>query len=173
MNPSQAKILVTEDETFIADLYSHVLQKAGYQVKTANDGQTALNVLAQEPFNLLLLDIMMPGINGLEVLRQWKLKNPQSPMIVLLLTNLGQDSVIKEGFELGAQGYLIKSSMTPEQVVIEVQNALKSLTGEQTNNTPTQPQPSQATLPPQPAATNQPAHEPSLPTNPPTPPQKQ
>ena len=69
---------------------------------------------------------MMPGMNGLEVLRQWKLKNPQSTMIVLLLTNLGQDSVIKEGFELGAQGYLIKSSMTPEQVVVEVQNALKA-----------------------------------------------
>lgn len=126
MNPSQAKILITEDETFIADLYSHVLQKAGFQVKTANDGQAALNTLSAEQFNLMLLDIMMPGMNGLEVLRQWKLKNPQSTMIVLLLTNLGQDSVIKEGFELGAQGYLIKSSMTPEQVVVEVQNALKA-----------------------------------------------
>lgn len=126
MDPSQAKILITEDETFIADLYAHVLQKAGFQVKTANDGQTALNTLSTEQFNLMLLDIMMPGMNGLEVLRQWKLKNPQSTMIVLLLTNLGQDSVIKEGFELGAQGYLIKSSMTPEQVVVEVQNALKA-----------------------------------------------
>ena len=125
MNPSQ-KILITEDETFIADLYAHVLTKAGFQVKTANDGQTALTTLSSEQFNLMLLDIMMPGMNGLEVLRQWKLKNPQSTMIVLLLTNLGQDSVIKEGFELGAQGYLIKSSMTPEQVVVEVQNALKA-----------------------------------------------
>lgn len=159
MNPTQLKILVTEDETFIADLYSHVLQKAGYAVKTANDGQTALNILAQEQFNLMLLDIMMPGMNGLEVLRQWKLKNPHSQMTILLLTNLGQDSVIKEGFELGAQGYLIKSSMTPDQVVIEVQKALKNVSA--TTPTPqadtTSPAPVAQPTAPEPNISPQPA----------------
>lgn len=118
------KILLVEDETFIADLYAYQLNKNGYQVKVANDGQTGLKLLETETFDLLLLDIMLPGMNGLEILRQFKSKNPQSTMPVLLLTNLGQDAVIKEGFSLGAQGYLIKASYTPEQIVNEIKNAL-------------------------------------------------
>jgi two-component system, OmpR family, copper resistance phosphate regulon response regulator CusR len=118
------KIILIEDETFIADLYSYQLQKAGFIVKAAGDGATGLKLLEQEKFDLLLLDIMLPGMNGLEVLRDWRKQNPTSTMIVLLLTNLGQDAVIKEGFTLGAQGYLIKASYTPEQIVAEIKNAL-------------------------------------------------
>lgn len=118
------KILVVEDEAFIADLYSRQLTLAGYSVKVASDGLTGLKTLEADQYDLLLLDIMLPGLNGLELLKQWRAKSPQSSMPVLLLTNLGQDAVIKEGFELGAQGYLIKASYTPDQVVNEVRNAL-------------------------------------------------
>lgn len=118
------KILIIEDETFIADLYARELTKAGFQVQVANDGTTGLATLEQGPFDLLLLDIMLPGINGLQVLKQWKMKNLMSTMPVLLLTNLGQDEVIKEAFNLGASGYLIKAAYTPQQIVNEVQNAL-------------------------------------------------
>ncbi len=122
---AQRKILIIEDEIFIADLYARQLTKAGYLVKTVNDGTAGLQTLSEEQFDLLLLDIMLPGINGLEVLRQWKVKNPNSSMVVLLLTNLGQDTVIKEGFQLGAQGYLIKAAYTPDQVLAEVKKALE------------------------------------------------
>jgi len=118
------KILLVEDETFIADLYSRQLTKAGFDVKTTNDGISGLKDLESADFDLLLLDIMLPGMNGLELLKQWRTKQPKSTMPVLLLTNLGQDEVIKEGFALGAQGYLIKAGYTPEQVVNEVQNVL-------------------------------------------------
>lgn len=118
------KILVVEDESFIADLYARQLTLAGYTVKVAKDGLVGLKTLETETFDLLLLDIMLPGLNGLELLKQWRAKSPQSTMPVLLLTNLGQDAVIKEGFDLGAQGYLIKASYTPDQVVNEVKNAL-------------------------------------------------
>lgn len=122
---STKKILLVEDETFIADLYAHQLSKAGFEVKIANDGATGLKLLDQESFDLLLLDIMLPGINGLEILRQWKATHAQSSMPVILLTNLGQDAVIKEGFTLGAQGYLIKASYTPEQIVNEIKNVFE------------------------------------------------
>lgn len=125
MSDSPKKILIIEDEVFIADLYARQLTRAGYTVKTAGDGTTGLNTLMQESFDLLLLDIMLPGINGLEILREWKQKNPTSSMVVLLLTNLGQDTVIKQGFELGAQGYLIKAAYTPDQVLSEVKKALE------------------------------------------------
>lgn len=118
------KILLVEDETFIADLYARQLIKAGFEVKTAKDGTSGLKMLEDEAFDLLLLDIMLPGMNGLELLKQWRSKHAKSTMPVLLLTNLGQDEVIKEGFALGAQGYLIKAGYTPEQVVNEVKNAL-------------------------------------------------
>jgi DNA-binding response OmpR family regulator len=124
MNPEAKKILIVEDETFIAKLYSEQLIKAGFHVDTAPDGTKGLELLSVNQYDLLLLDIMLPGMNGLQVLKEWKTKNPQAQMLVLLLTNLGQDDVIKEAFNLGAQGYLIKAAYTPQQIVTEVQTAL-------------------------------------------------
>ena len=124
MNPKDKKILLVEDEDFIRELYVRQLTKEGFVVKSAFDGQSGLNSLKSEQFDLLLLDIMLPGMNGLQLLREFKTQNPNSPMITILLTNLGQEAVIKEGFELGAQAYLIKASYTPDQVVGEVKNAL-------------------------------------------------
>lgn len=141
MDPNSKKILLVEDEDFIRDLYVRQLTKEGFQVKSAPDGQTGLNALKAEAFDLLLLDIMLPGMNGLQLLREFKTNNPQSPMITILLTNLGQEAVIKEGFELGAQAYLIKASYTPDQVVTEVKNALGS--GQATPPPNVQPGPTQ------------------------------
>lgn len=128
------KILLIEDEPSIRDLYSRQLIKAGYQVDPAEDGNKGLELLKADTYDLLLLDIMLPGINGLQVLREFKTQNPNSQMKVILLTNLGQDTVIKEGFTLGANAYLIKASYTPDQIVTEVNNLL---TG-QTSNLATQ-----------------------------------
>ncbi len=124
MDPTTKRILLVEDEDFIRELYTRQLSKAGFFIQSAADGQAGLEMLKKEPFDLLLLDIMLPGINGLQLLREFKTNNPNSPMITILLTNLGQEAVIKEGFELGAQAYLIKASYTPDQVVTEVKNAL-------------------------------------------------
>lgn len=124
MGPSPKKILLVEDEDFIRELYVRQLTNAGFSVKFAVDGQSGLDMLRSETFDLLLLDIMLPGMNGLQLLREFKTQNPSSKMITILLTNLGQEAVIKEGFELGAQAYLIKASYTPDQVVNEVKNAL-------------------------------------------------
>lgn len=132
MNPK--KILLVEDEDFIRELYVRQLTKAGFVVKSAADGQTGLEALKSETFDLLLLDIMLPGMNGLQLLREFKTQNPNSQMMTILLTNLGQEAVIKEGFELGAQAYLIKASYTPDQVVNEVRSALFG------TNTPSAPQ---------------------------------
>lgn len=144
MNPDitqNKKILLVEDEDFIRDLYVRQLSKAGFIIKSAVDGQSGLNLLKNESFDLLLLDIMLPGMNGLQLLRDFKLQNPNSQMITILLTNLGQEAVIKEGFELGASAYLIKASYTPDQVVEEVKNAL--FKPKPTSTPPTTPIPAQ------------------------------
>lgn len=146
MNPQplqSKKILLVEDEDFIRELYVRQLTKAGFLVKSAVDGQSGLSMLKSETFDLLLLDIMLPGMNGLQLLREFKTQNPSSPMITILLTNLGQEAVIKEGFELGAQAYLIKASYTPDQVVSEVKNALFGTGQSQGTPPPSNPAPAQ------------------------------
>jgi DNA-binding response OmpR family regulator len=133
MADQQQKILLVEDEDMIRELYTRQLTKAGFYIKAVATGEDGIKALEAEQFDIALLDIMLPGINGLQVLREFKVKNPHSPMIVVMLTNLGQESVIKEGFDLGANAYLIKTSYTPDQIVQEVKNALA---GKTTNTNP-------------------------------------
>jgi DNA-binding response OmpR family regulator len=128
MADQQQKILLVEDEDMIRELYTRQLTKAGFYIKAVASGEDGVKALEAEQFDIALLDIMLPGINGLQVLREFKVKNPHSPMIVVMLTNLGQESVIKEGFDLGANAYLIKTSYTPDQIVQEVKNALAGKT---------------------------------------------
>lgn len=115
------KILVVEDDEFLRELYNELLKGEGYDVTLAIDGEEGLNQISEGGFELILLDIMLPKMDGLEILRHIKAKPPKLPNgPVVLLTNLGQDSIIKEGFALGASGYLIKSAMNPDQVLSEV-----------------------------------------------------
>lgn len=124
MEPPQAetrkKILVVEDDNLIREMYLDELTRAGFLVSVAASGEEGLKILQQNQFDLALLDILLPGINGLEVLKQIK-QNPQTQHLkVVLLTNLGQEATIKEGFKIGALGYLIKSAYNPDQIVQEI-----------------------------------------------------
>lgn len=121
---TQKKILLVEDDEMIRELYARQLMKAGVNIKAVASAEDGLEALKTDSFDVILLDIMLPGMNGLQMLREFKLKNPNSKTVVILLTNLGQESVIKEGFDLGAQAYLIKTSYTPDQIVTEVKNIL-------------------------------------------------
>ena len=115
------KILVVEDDQFLRELYNELLVEEGYSVDLAADGEEGLNKVLVGGYDLVLLDIMLPKMDGLEILRRVKDKHPATPNgPVVLLTNLGQDSIIKEGFNLGASGYLIKSAMNPDQVLSEI-----------------------------------------------------
>lgn len=115
------KILVVEDDKFLRELYDELLKEEGYEVTLAEDGEKGLAQIQKGGFDLILLDIMLPKIDGLEILRRVKNKPPEKQNgSTVLLTNLGQDSIIKEGFSLGASGYLIKSAMNPDQVLSEV-----------------------------------------------------
>lgn len=119
-----ARIILIEDEDYIRDLYKRQLDNAGLPTDAFASGQQGLSAINQNHYDLLLLDIMLPDTNGLQILKDVKQNPSTSKMSVVLLTNLGQDVIIKEGFELGAEGYLIKASLTPNQVVQEVKNAL-------------------------------------------------
>ncbi len=118
------KILLIEDDEFIRDIYHDELTTNGFLVDGVGTGKAGFDKLAQNQYDLILLDIMLPDVNGLEILRKIK-ENPATAKIkVILLTNLGQDAIIKDGFKLGAEKYLIKVSLNPEQVVAEVKDCL-------------------------------------------------
>lgn len=119
-----AKLLLVEDEDFIRDLYKRQFEKSGFIIDAIATGNDGLNAALKNIYDLIILDIMLPDLNGIEILKQLKQNETVRNIPVVLLTNLGQDDVIKEGFKFGAVGYLIKAAYTPEQVVKEVTSIL-------------------------------------------------
>jgi len=128
-NSNGKKVLVVEDDFFVRDLYSRELNREGFEVSAAEDGAEGLLKAIEEKPDIILLDIMLPKMSGLDVLKKVKEKEETKNIPVVLLTNLGQESVIREGFTLGAVGYLIKAAYTPTQVIEEVKKFLKEASG--------------------------------------------
>lgn len=126
MDTQQKRILIVEDDQFLREFYQELLMAEGYFVDVAADGEIAINKLQNNEYNLALLDIMLPKKDGVQILRDLKDKPAKSPnMTIVILTNLGQDLIIKECFDLGADGYLIKSALNPDQVLAEVKSYLQ------------------------------------------------
>ncbi|PIS20714.1 response regulator [candidate division WWE3 bacterium CG08_land_8_20_14_0_20_43_13] len=125
MPENQKKILLIEDDEDLRELYRTILIEAGFLLDEAADGKEGISkVTSPEKYDLVLLDIMLPKFDGLEVLRTMKRSRDLANVPVIMLTNLGQDSIIKEAFSLGADGYLIKSEYDPGQLLQEVQTFL-------------------------------------------------
>lgn len=127
MDHSQKQILIIEDDQFLREFYQELLMQEGYLVDVASDGAEGEVKLNQGGYDLVLLDLMLPKKDGVSLLREMKLKNPPKPIgAIVILTNLGQESLIKECFDLGAAGYLIKSALNPDQVLIEIKSYFKN-----------------------------------------------
>lgn len=123
INPSAKKILIVEDDYFISDIYKRVFTKAGYIVESALDGEIAINTVKDKTFDIILLDIMLPKVTGINVLKEFR--KPESKVLhtpVFLITNLGQEAIIKEAFKIGADGYLLKAQLAPQDIVAEINN---------------------------------------------------
>lgn len=120
------RILICEDEKFLRDLYIQILTDEGYEIKSASDGQEAFNAIHEGGYDLILLDILMPKLTGLDVLKKLQVEKPLKPnKKIIFLTNLGQDSAIAEGISMGVRGYLVKSDYTPDQIIKEVRGFLE------------------------------------------------
>ena len=123
---NQKTVLIVEDDQFLREFYQELLQAEGYFVDVAPDGEVGSQKLLTGGYDLVLLDIMLPKKDGLGVLKDLKTNHPQKPNgPVVVLTNLGQDVIIKQCFDLGATGYMIKSALNPDQVLQEVNSYLK------------------------------------------------
>lgn len=120
------KVLIVEDDAFISKLYERALTANSYLVEVANDGVLALDLLVKSDFDIILLDIMLPKITGIDVLKTIRTPSHRaSKTPVFLITNVTQDDIIKDAFQVGADGYLLKSQLTPKDVVVEIDTFLQ------------------------------------------------
>lgn len=115
------KLLIAEDDFFIRDIYSKVFALGGYEVEVAVDGVDALDKVKATQYDMILLDIMMPRMTGIDVLKNIRaLETPSKDTPIFIITNLGQQNIIEEAFKMGMDGYIIKSQVTPQQIVQEI-----------------------------------------------------
>jgi DNA-binding response OmpR family regulator len=120
-----AKILLVDDDALLVRMYQKKLENDGYEVATADDGDVALTLVGEFKPDLILLDIMMPKVNGLQVLTKLKENKETSNIPVILLTNVGSsDEDVNRGLELGAVAYLVKAGNRPVVVVEKVKEIL-------------------------------------------------
>lgn len=118
------KVLIIDDDPFIADMYVLKFKEQGFEVETAADGKTGLKKIKSNQPDAVLLDIVMPSLDGFGVLQELK-DHKATGMKLILLTNLGQKEDIDRGMQLGADDYVIKAHFTPSEVVEKVKEVLK------------------------------------------------
>jgi DNA-binding response OmpR family regulator len=113
------KVLCIEDEHFIGELYTRALTKAGYQIDVVADGAQGLAAAETDQYDLILLDLMVPNVTGIEILRN--LRNPdRKPPIrakIIITTNLEQREDVRSDIERQADAYLVKAELTPHELV--------------------------------------------------------
>ncbi len=118
------KILLIEDDRFLRELMSKKLLSLNYEVETAADGESGLVKINEVKPDVVLLDLILPGMNGFEVLEKSK-ANPETASIpVVILSNLGQAEDVEKGLKLGAADFLVKAHFTPQEIVNKLKNLL-------------------------------------------------
>lgn len=127
-----AKILIVDDELAVASVFETALKNAGFEVKVSSDPQSGLALAKSEPFDLLLLDQMMPQMSGNELLKTLKADESTKNLKIAMLTNFGHDTMVKEALYAGAADYILKYQISTDDLIAKV----KSLLGDSasTNN---------------------------------------
>ena len=120
------RILIIEDDKFLRELIIQKLGNEGYEVVEAAEGEEGLRKMKEEKPDLVLLDLILPGIDGFEVLRRAKSEQDTASIPIIILSNLGQRDDVEKGIELGAIDYLIKAHFTPGEIVEKIKATLKT-----------------------------------------------
>lgn len=122
--PVQKKILIIDDDPFIADMYVLKFKAEGFQVEAANDSKTGVERAEKLKPDIILLDVVMPGLDGFGVLQKLRADASLGRPKIIFLTNFGQREDIERGMRLGADDYIIKAHFTPSEVSAKVKEAL-------------------------------------------------
>jgi len=120
-------ILIVEDDSFLRSLLVKKLSSSGFSVLESADGNKALKSAKADKPSLILLDLLLPTIDGFEVLEKLKQDPDTAKISVIVLSNLGQKEDIDKCLNLGATDYLIKSQLTPEEIIVRVKEVMERL----------------------------------------------
>ncbi|MBI2636706.1 MAG: response regulator [Parcubacteria group bacterium] len=116
------KILLLEDEEMLATMYKTKFEREGMEIDVASDGEAGLAMAKAENYGIILVDIIMPKLDGFAVLKKLREMPQYQATPIIMLTNLGQEEDIAKGRALGATDYLIKANFTPSQVLAKITN---------------------------------------------------
>lgn len=118
-------VLIVEDDIFLANIYKTKFEMEGFKVSTAENGESGLNDARKKKPDIILLDILLPKMDGFAVLGKLNDDPEAKDIPVVLLTNLGQKDDVQKGLDMGAKDYLIKAHFRPSEVVEKVRSILK------------------------------------------------
>jgi DNA-binding response OmpR family regulator len=119
------KIFLVEDDPFLVDIYSTKFKKLGYEVVSTPGGEEILGKIREEKPDIVVLDIVLPNIDGWEILKRIRGDEELKDLKIVILSNLGQEEEVKKGMELGATKYLIKAHLNPSEVIEEIRKTLQ------------------------------------------------
>jgi CheY-like chemotaxis protein len=122
---AKKNVLIVEDDNFVAEVYSTKLLEMGHKVRIAQNGEEGLKMIGEEKPDLILLDIIMPVMGGIEMLGELKKKDDYKQIPVILLTNVGEKESVQKVMNLGVQDYLIKSHFTPAEVIEKIEAIIR------------------------------------------------
>lgn len=125
MAEDKKKILLVEDDVFISDIYSVKFNQENFEVVTADNGLDALKKLENFFPDLILLDIVMPYMDGMDFLKEFRKNEKWKTIPVIMLSNLSEKEKLSDAKDLGVEEYLIKSHFTPSEVVEKINSLLK------------------------------------------------
>lgn len=120
----KSKILIIEDDVFLSNIYNKKFFNNGYEVILASDGKKGLSLAKQKKPDIILLDIMLPIMNGFEVLEEIRKDDEIKDTPVIMLTNINEQDEIKRGYNLGIKDYIIKTFITPGDIAEKVKKYL-------------------------------------------------
>ncbi len=118
------KILIVEDDKFLRDLISRKIMMEGFQALEAPDGEKGVEIAAKDNPDLILLDLILPGISGFDALEKMKNSPSSSKIPVIILSNLAQRDDIEKGIKMGAVDYLVKAKFTPNEIIGKIKDVL-------------------------------------------------
>lgn len=124
MATTPTHVLLVEDDAFLANIYQKKFELEGFKITVADNGEAGLDAAKKKQPDIILLDILLPKMDGFTVLEQLKKDTKTKEIPVMLLTNLGQKDDVEKGLALGAVDYLIKAHFKPGETVEKVRAAL-------------------------------------------------
>ncbi len=119
------KILLVDDDAFLRDMYATKFTESGHEVDAADSAVAALRKVETKTFDVMLLDMIMPGMNGVDLMRSINEKFPEKKTECIVLSNQGQESDIQDAEKAGALGYIVKAEVIPSDVVKKVEKLMK------------------------------------------------